>query len=79
MRSFSSTLHSQRPAPLAPATFGTMTNIRNAAYAALPLRVSLGARFLAHGLLKVFVFTLPGTAKLALPHSRWVFLNLRWI
>ncbi|WP_428991330.1 hypothetical protein [Methylocapsa aurea] len=56
-----------------------MTNIRNAAYAALPLRVSLGARFLAHGLLKVFVFTLPGTAKLALPHSRWVFLNLRWI
>lgn len=30
--------------------------------AALILRVSLGAMFLAHGLLKVFVFTLPGTA-----------------
>ena len=30
--------------------------------AALILRVSLGTMFLAHGLLKVFVFTLPGTA-----------------
>lgn len=40
-----------------------MTNVRNADYAALLLRVSLGALFLAHGLLKVFVFTLPGTAK----------------
>ena len=26
------------------------------------LRIALGAMFLAHGLLKVFVFTLPGTA-----------------
>ncbi|PWB92658.1 DoxX family protein [Methylosinus sporium] len=40
-----------------------MTKVRNADYAALLLRVSLGALFLAHGLLKVFVFTLPGTAK----------------
>lgn len=40
-----------------------MTNVRDADYAALLLRVSLGALFLAHGLLKVFVFTLPGTAK----------------
>jgi putative oxidoreductase len=32
-------------------------------YAALLLRVSLGVMFLAHGLLKLFVFTLPGTAK----------------
>ena len=31
-------------------------------YAALILRVSLGTVFIAHGLLKVLVFTLPGTA-----------------
>lgn len=31
--------------------------------AALMLRLSLGTMFLAHGLLKVLVFTLPGTAK----------------
>jgi putative oxidoreductase len=30
-------------------------------YAALILRIALGAMFLAHGLLKVLVFTLPGT------------------
>jgi putative oxidoreductase len=32
-----------------------------APYAALVLRVSLGIMFIAHALLKVFVFTLPGT------------------
>jgi putative oxidoreductase len=32
-----------------------------APYAALVLRVSLGIMFVAHALLKVFVFTLPGT------------------
>ena len=32
-------------------------------YAALILRVSLGVVFIAHGLLKVTVFTLPGTAQ----------------
>jgi putative oxidoreductase len=32
-------------------------------YAALLLRISLGVMFIAHGLLKVFVFTLPGTAQ----------------
>lgn len=31
-------------------------------YGAALLRVALGVMFLAHGLLKVFVFTLPGTA-----------------
>jgi putative oxidoreductase len=31
-------------------------------YGALILRLALGAMYLAHGLLKVFVFTLPGTA-----------------
>ncbi len=34
---------------------------RNAQYAALLLRLSLGAMFIAHALLKYFVFTLPGT------------------
>ena len=33
------------------------------AYAALLLRVSLGTMFIAHALLKYFVFTLPGTAQ----------------
>jgi putative oxidoreductase len=31
-------------------------------YAALILRIALGAMFVAHGLLKLLVFTLPGTA-----------------
>ena len=34
---------------------------KNAAHAALLLRVSLGMLFIAHGLLKVLVFTIPGT------------------
>lgn len=33
----------------------------NSDYAAFALRVTSGALFLAHGLLKLFVFTLPGT------------------
>ena len=36
---------------------------RNPAIAALLLRVSLGTMFIAHALLKYFVFTLPGTAQ----------------
>ena len=32
-------------------------------YAAFILRISLGVMFIAHGLLKVLVFTLPGTAQ----------------
>jgi putative oxidoreductase len=39
-----------------------MQNPTKADYAATIMRVSLGAVLLAHGLLKVFVFTLPGTA-----------------
>ena len=37
-----------------------MTN--SSEYGALILRLALGVMYLAHGLLKVFVFTLPGTA-----------------
>lgn len=38
-----------------------MMEMRNAAYAALLLRLSLGVMFVAHGLLKVLVFTPAGT------------------
>jgi putative oxidoreductase len=38
-----------------------MNTSRNADYAAMILRVSLGILFIAHALLKYFVFTLPGT------------------
>ncbi len=40
-----------------------MTESRNPAVAALVLRLSLGTMFIAHALLKYFVFTLPGTAQ----------------
>ena len=38
-------------------------DLATAPYAILILRLSLGSLFLAHGCLKVFVFTLPGTAQ----------------
>jgi putative oxidoreductase len=38
-------------------------DLNTAPYAILVLRVGLGLLFLAHGLLKVLVFTLPGTAQ----------------
>ena len=38
-----------------------MIDTRLAPYGALALRLGLGAMWLSHGLLKVFVFTLPGT------------------
>ena len=40
-----------------------MTDSRTAPYAALLLRLSLGTMFVAHALLKLLVFTLPGTAQ----------------
>ena len=40
-----------------------MTEPRTAAYAALFMRLSLGVMFVAHALLKLFVFTLPGTVQ----------------
>jgi putative oxidoreductase len=48
-----------------------MIDVRTAPYAALALRVALGVMFIAHALLKYYVFTLPGTvqffASLGLP------------
>lgn len=38
-----------------------MTDTAQSQYAAFILRVSLGVMTLAHGLMKVFVFTIPGT------------------
>lgn len=40
-----------------------MNNTQNTAYAATILRVALGVMLLAHGLLKIMVFTLPGTVQ----------------
>ena len=40
-----------------------MIDSRTAPYAAFVLRVTLGVMFIAHALLKYYVFTLPGTAK----------------
>jgi putative oxidoreductase len=39
----------------------TMIDSRTAPYAAFLLRIALGAMFIAHALLKLLVFTLPGT------------------
>jgi len=40
-----------------------MNDSRNVAVAGLVLRLALGTMFIAHALLKYFVFTLPGTAQ----------------
>lgn len=40
-----------------------MIDTRTTPYAALVLRVALGAMFIAHALLKYYVFTLPGTVQ----------------
>ena len=53
------------------ATYPTPADSTRIEYGALLLRVSLGVMFIAHALLKYFVFTLPGTvqffASLGLP------------
>ena len=38
-----------------------MTEFRQSDYAATLLRISIGVMFIAHALLKIFVFTVPGT------------------
>lgn len=38
-----------------------MTNENSTSYAALILRLALGVMLIAHGYLKIFVFTMPGT------------------
>ncbi len=40
-----------------------MIDSRTAPYAALVLRIALGTMFIAHALLKYYVFTLPGTVQ----------------
>lgn len=40
-----------------------MIDTKTSPYAAFILRIALGAMFLAHGLMKLFVFTLPGTVQ----------------
>lgn len=40
-----------------------MIDTKTAPYAALMLRLALGSMFVAHALLKYFVFTLPGTVQ----------------
>lgn len=40
-----------------------MNESRNIAYGALTLRLALGTMLVAHGLLKVLVFTVPGTVQ----------------
>lgn len=51
------------PVPHNPRLAKPIIYLDTAPYAITLLRVSLGLLFLAHGLLKVFTFTLPGTAQ----------------
>lgn len=46
-----------------------MIDNRTAPYAALVLRIALGMVFIAHSLLKLIVFTLPGTAEFFAAHG----------
>jgi putative oxidoreductase len=51
------------PEPALHESENAMIESRTAPYAALVLRLSLGLMFVAHALLKLLVFTLPGTAQ----------------
>jgi putative oxidoreductase len=53
--------HSARATPFAKEHI--MIDTRTAPYAALVLRLALGIMFIAHALLKIMVFTLPGTVQ----------------
>src|SRR5262245_23253354 len=50
----------ERPMTAAQAPYANPSRVE---YGAFVLRVTLGAMFVAHALLKYFVFTLPGTAQ----------------
>ena len=60
-----------------------MIDTRTAPYAALLLRIALGVMFLAHGLTKLLVFTLPGTAQFfaKIGFAGWLAdaANARWL
>jgi putative oxidoreductase len=57
--------------PLAARKFGElqMLDSRTAPFAALLLRLTLGVMFIAHSLLKILVFTLPGTVQFFVQHG----------
>ncbi|MEP6618238.1 MAG: DoxX family protein [bacterium] len=48
---------------------GAGVDTQTAAYAVFALRIALGVVFIAHGLLKYFTFTLPGTAAFFVAHG----------
>ena len=60
-----------------------MIDTRTAPYAALIMRLTLGTMFVAHALLKLFVFTLPGTVQffesLGLPGALTLAEALRFV
>lgn len=57
------------PSPVSAVAAPDRADVRGAAYAALLLRVGLGAVFLAHGLFKVAVLGLPATAAFFADHG----------
>jgi putative oxidoreductase len=62
---FTALLHFVHPAPAGNRNSSEirMIDTKTAPYAALILRLALGTMFVAHALLKLFVFTLPGTVQ----------------
>lgn len=61
--------HDRAAGPLPASSFGAPLDRRTGPYAALVLRLALGAVFIAHALLKLLVFTLPGTAAFFAAHG----------